>query len=161
MNCRIVETDSLVDNQIVIYNGSRKAEQSFEFDACFSNEATNADVFDEVSAAITSVLDGYNVSMLAYGQTGSGKTHTMHGTEQDRGVIFRAVWLLFEKIRRRAADGCNCNVTTSLVEVYNDSVYDLMATPVKVGMVEQREKLDLRSSKSGIRHPLQCCDSVH
>ena len=31
-------------------------------------------------AAITSVLDGYNVSMMAYGQTGSGKTHTMHGT---------------------------------------------------------------------------------
>jgi hypothetical protein len=151
VTCRIVESDSLVDNQIVIYNGSRKAEQSFEFDACFSNDATNADVFDEVSAAITSVLDGYNVSMLAYGQTGSGKTHTMHGTEEDRGVIFRAVRLLFDKIRRREADGCSCNVTTSLVEVYNDNVYDLMATPVKVGMVEQREKLELRSSKSGIR----------
>jgi hypothetical protein len=80
INCRVVDSDSLVDNHIAIYNGSRKAQQSFEFDACFSNGATNADVFDEVSAAITSVLDGYNVSMMAYGQTGSGKTHTMHGT---------------------------------------------------------------------------------
>ena len=80
INCRVVDSDSLVDNHIAIYNGSRKAQQTFEFDACFSNGATNADVFDEVSAAITSVLDGYNVSMMAYGQTGSGKTHTMHGT---------------------------------------------------------------------------------
>lgn len=154
MNCRVVESDSLVNNQITIYNGSRKAQQCFEFDACFSNEATNADVFDEVSAAITSVLDGYNVSMLAYGQTGSGKTHTMHGTEEDRGVIFRAVRLLFDKIRRRQDDGCSCNVATSLVEVYNDSVYDLMAPPVKAGIVEQREKLELRSSKSGIGQTL-------
>lgn len=150
VNCRVVESDSLVSNQMTIYNTSRKAEQSFEFDACFSDGATNADVFDEVSAAITSVLDGYNVSMLAYGQTGSGKTHTMHGTEEDRGVIFRAVWLLFDKITRRQAEGCSCIVTTSLLEVYNDSVYDLMAEPVKVGMVEQREKLELRSSKSGM-----------
>jgi hypothetical protein len=130
VNCRVVESDSLVNNQIVIYNGSRKAEQSFElllhtlyictlyicinvnlhvefacvksvcmlyvtctarsrFDACFSNDATNADVFDEVSAAITSVLDGYNVSMLAYGQTGSGKTHTMHGTRSAQHLWHR------------------------------------------------------------------------
>lgn len=148
-NCNVVQSDSLVDNQIAIYNGSRKAEQMFEFDACFSNEATNADVFDEVSAAITSVLDGYNVSMMAYGQTGAGKTHTMHGTAEDRGVIFRAVKLLFDKIDRRKAEGYACSVTTSLVEVYNDSIHDLMAPPGKVGMIEQREKLELRTSKSG------------
>jgi hypothetical protein len=71
--------------------------------------------------------------------------------EEDRGVIFRAVKLLFDKIARREAEGCSCDVSTSLVEVYNDSIHDLMAAPVKgkVGMVEHREKLELRSSKSG------------
>ena len=42
-------------------------------------------------------------------------------------MIFRAVRLLFDKIRRREADGCSCNVTTSLVEVYNDSMYRLQS----------------------------------
>jgi hypothetical protein len=69
--------------------------------------------------------------------------------EEDRGVIFRAVKLLFDKIARREAEGCSCDVSTSLVEVYNDSIHDRMAAPVKVGLVEHREKLELRSSKSG------------
>ncbi len=34
-------------------------------------------VFEEVEALVTSVLDGYNVCIFAYGQTGSGKTYTM------------------------------------------------------------------------------------
>lgn len=38
-------------------------------------------LYDEVSALVTSVLDGFNVAIMAYGQTGSGKTFTMEGPE--------------------------------------------------------------------------------
>ena len=31
------------------------------------------------SEIVTSVLDGYNGTIMAYGQTGSGKTYTMTG----------------------------------------------------------------------------------
>jgi hypothetical protein len=31
-------------------------------------------VFEEVKPALTSLMDGYNVTLFAYGQTGSGKT---------------------------------------------------------------------------------------
>jgi len=30
-------------------------------------------------SAVSSVLEGYNATILAYGQTGTGKTHTMEG----------------------------------------------------------------------------------
>lgn len=36
-------------------------------------------VFDDVRALVTSVIDGYHVCIFAYGQTGSGKTYTMEG----------------------------------------------------------------------------------
>ena len=49
---------------------------------------------------ITSVVDGYNVTIFAYGQTGSGKTHTMSGgggsVDDEEGVIPRAIRELFE-----------------------------------------------------------------
>lgn len=32
---------------------------------------------------VTSVLDGYNGTIMAYGQTGSGKTYTMTGAMPD------------------------------------------------------------------------------
>ena len=53
---------------------------SFTFDAVLTAEATQSDVFSEVSSIPVSVLDGYNCCVLAYGQTGSGKTHTMLGS---------------------------------------------------------------------------------
>jgi hypothetical protein len=35
---------------------------------------TADEVFEEVKPALTSLMDGYNVTLFAYGQTGSGKT---------------------------------------------------------------------------------------
>ena len=52
-------------------------------------------VYEEVAPLVTSVLDGYNVTILAYGQTGSGKTFTMDGPEGDPGVNLRALGDLF------------------------------------------------------------------
>ena len=145
----VVQSDSLVDCQLSVFNAPRKTDVTFDFDCVFGGESTNADIFDEVSAGVWSALDGYNVSMLAYGQTGAGKTHTMNGTPEDRGVIFRAVSLLFEKIEQRREEGIDCVVRTSMVEVYNEAIHDLMAPPTRVGFVEQREKLELRTpSKS-------------
>ena len=129
----VVQSDSLVDCQLSVFNAPRKTDVTFDFDCVFGGESTNADIFDEVSAGVWSALDGYNVSMLAYGQTGAGKTHTMNGTPGDRGVIFRAVSLLFEKIEQRREEGIDCVVRTSMVEVYNEAIHDLMAPPTRVG----------------------------
>ena len=52
-------------------------------------------MFEECKDAVTSVLDGYNVTLFAYGQTGAGKTHTMYGSAADgRGGKERRLALL-------------------------------------------------------------------
>ncbi|KAH8093400.1 hypothetical protein JL720_4532 [Aureococcus anophagefferens] len=81
---------------------------------------------------------------MAYGQTGSGKTHTM-GEPLDalstspgdagEGVIGRA---LGEVFARRAASPEATTVHLSYLEVYNECVYDLLATH------EDREPLGVR-----------------
>ena len=58
---------------------------------------------------MTSVLPGYNATVLAYGQTGSGKTYSMGGAytaEQENeptvGVIPRVIQLLFKEIDKKS-----------------------------------------------------------
>ena len=40
-------------------------------------------------------MDGFNVCIFAYGQTGSGKTFTMQGSDDNPGIVPRALQELF------------------------------------------------------------------
>lgn len=51
----------------------------YDFDRVFGPSDGQAQVYEEVSAIVTSILDGYNACIMAYGQTGSGKTYTIEG----------------------------------------------------------------------------------
>uniref|UniRef100_A0A3Q4BLE1 Kinesin motor domain-containing protein n=1 Tax=Mola mola TaxID=94237 RepID=A0A3Q4BLE1_MOLML len=82
---------------------------------------------------LTSLLDGYNVCIMAYGQTGSGKTHTMMGSQPleeaagtRQGIIPKAAAELFRLISEKPAD--SHTVEVSVTEVYNNEVFDLLAT---------------------------------
>jgi hypothetical protein len=44
---------------------------------CAGEDKSQGDVFESCRHIISSVLNGYNGTILAYGQTGSGKTHTL------------------------------------------------------------------------------------
>ncbi|KAJ9457221.1 Kinesin-4 [Diplonema papillatum] len=105
----------------------------YEFDKCFEQEATQTEVFEEARPLAVSVLDGYYVCIFAYGQTGSGKTYTMEGPSDNRGVNFRTVSELF-KLAQDRSDDYMYELSVSVLEVYNDKIYDLQnkRTPVKV-----------------------------
>uniref|UniRef100_A0A2C9UFK6 Kinesin motor domain-containing protein n=1 Tax=Manihot esculenta TaxID=3983 RepID=A0A2C9UFK6_MANES len=75
--------------------------KTFKFDAVFSPQSDQAEVFEDVAPFATSVLDGYNVCIFAYGQTGTGKTFTMEGTEEPRGVNCRILDEIFHIIKEQ------------------------------------------------------------
>lgn len=104
--------------------------REFEFDEVFSPSSTNQTVFEEALPMVESIFEGHHACIFAYGQTGSGKTHTMTGTRQDRGVNYRAVELLFERKKQMLASGAFADVvfTISNVEIYNESVRDLLSS---------------------------------
>jgi hypothetical protein len=136
--------------------------QGFEFDRVFGGGAgrvaSNADIFAEVQPAVISALDGFNVCCFAYGQTGSGKTHTMGGDGSDpRGVTSLAVDALYGEIdaRRRAAGagagGARYTVEAALVEVYNETLRDLLASPAQASprAAGRPSKLEIRHGADG------------
>jgi kinesin family member C1 len=52
----------------------RTMNQVFAFDQVFSTEATQEELYKEVTELVQSALDGYKVCIFSYGQTGSGKS---------------------------------------------------------------------------------------
>jgi len=78
-------------------------------------------------------LDGYNVCIFAYGQTGSGKTYTMEGPKEDPGLYARTLKKLFEEANKTT--DVEFKMSTSLLEIYNDKLNDLMEpqdAPLKI-----------------------------
>nr|AJF36162.1 C-terminal kinesin motor protein KIFC1 [Procambarus clarkii] len=103
----------------------------FSFDRVFSPSSTQADVFEEISQLPQSALDGYNVCVFAYGQTGSGKTFTMEGVpgiEDLEGMIPRTVKHLFRTMKDLKDKGWIYTVEASFLEIYNETIRDLLAS---------------------------------
>ncbi|CAJ1078433.1 kinesin-like protein KIF25 [Xyrichtys novacula] len=127
----------------------------FEFERVHGPEDSQDAVFEEVKPLLTSLLDGYNVCIMAYGQTGSGKTHTMMGPElqvgnskmqqeTQQGIISKAAEELFRLISEKPAE--IHTVEVSVMEVYNNEVFDLLARDELGSAVGQRRDIITTSS---------------
>lgn len=130
------------DGQVVIC-GKR-----FEYDQVYDQTATQQDCFKDCKTLVTSVLDGYHVCIFAYGQTGSGKTFTMEGPADNPGVNSQALTELFDNIKSRAEEAnFEYNISVTVLEIYNDAVYDLLNSDGK------RSELDVRMGPNGVFVP--------
>ncbi|KAF3063616.1 Kinesin-like protein klpA [Daldinia childiae] len=100
--------------------------KDFNFERVFDDNCTNKDVFDEISQLVQSVMDGKKVCIFCYGQTGSGKTYTM--SRKEDGIIPRTQDMIFSEVDRLKVLGWEYTVEGSYLEVYQDKLYDLLAS---------------------------------
>ncbi|RMX65922.1 hypothetical protein DD238_004924 [Peronospora effusa] len=122
----------------------------YVFDEVYDTEHSTRTIYDGLARSIArSALDGIHGSIFAYGQTSSGKTYTMQGSgqrikrmtlvqenkveteeerrpEDDDGLVQLAVKDLFDEMARRK--DVEYFVRVSYLEVYNETVKDLLAS---------------------------------
>lgn len=114
----------------------------FKFDKVFDPSCSQDTVFEEISELVQSALDGYRVCIFAYGQTGSGKTYTMLGQRNSNGdvhlgMIPRAVRQVFDSAKAMEVDGWSFKLSASFLEIYNESVRDLLVDSRKASGKEE------------------------
>ena len=129
-------------------SGRGKAGKLFKLDGVFPAESTQHQVFERVGEPLLDAcFKGYNGTILAYGQTGSGKTYTMLGdpTSEDlAGLTPRVVNQLYIRIENERVAALErgkvfrCTVSCSMVEIYNEKVFDLLATGKECSLRENK-----------------------
>ncbi|XP_056697864.1 kinesin-like protein KIN-7N isoform X2 [Spinacia oleracea] len=115
------------DNRISLHksSGTPISGVVFTFDHVFDHSCPNSRVYELLTKDIISAaVEGFNGTVFAYGQTSSGKTFTMNGSENDAGVIHRAVKDVFDMITKH--DERQFLIRVSYMEIYNEEINDLL-----------------------------------
>ncbi|KAH8423221.1 kinesin family protein [Aspergillus melleus] len=134
----------------VVPNGKRVKDQTFAFDRIFDQSASQGEVYESTTRnLLDSVLDGYNATVFAYGATGCGKTHTITGTAQQPGIIFLTMQELFERIEERSEEK-HTEITLSYLEIYNETIRDLLVPGGSKGGLMLREDSNKSVSVPGL-----------
>jgi centromeric protein E len=124
----------------------------FAFDHIFDGGADQESVYRAIAQPLVGkAFDGLNSSLLAYGQTSSGKTHSMTGSAADPGITPRLVVDLFEAVSKLPA-GATVDVTCSMLEIYNESLVDLLVQSGPASRPSSREKLEIREDPTNGVH---------
>ncbi|XP_030667783.1 kinesin-like protein KIF9 isoform X4 [Nomascus leucogenys] len=113
---------------------NQQTDWSFKLDGVL-HDASQDLVYETVAKDVVSqALDGYNGTIMCYGQTGAGKTYTMMGATENykhRGILPRALQQVFRTIEERPTHAITVRV--SYLEIYNESLFDLLSTLPYVG----------------------------
>ncbi|KAF2151825.1 kinesin family protein [Myriangium duriaei CBS 260.36] len=130
--------------------GKRTKDQTFGFDKVFDENVTQGEVYEATTRGLLdSVLDGYNATVFAYGATGCGKTHTITGTAQQPGIIFLTMQELFERIAELQEEKVT-EITLSYLEIYNETIRDLLAPSTSKQGLMLREDANQAVSVAGL-----------
>ncbi|XP_077470191.1 centromere-associated protein E [Stigmatopora argus] len=115
--------------------------KSFAFDRVFTAEGTTNQLYQDMAKPlVVSTVEGYNGTIFAYGQTASGKTFTMMGSDMNPGIIPLAVDDVFRTIKKCPKKEFLLRV--SYMEIYNETVTDLLVDSWKRKPLEVREAIN-------------------
>ncbi|XP_078669677.1 kinesin-like protein KIF18A [Branchiostoma floridae x Branchiostoma belcheri] len=118
----------------------RNKDLKFIFDRVFNDMTSQQEVYESTTKVIVDgVLNGYNCSVFAYGATGAGKTFTMLGSPQNPGVIFLTMMDLYQRIDQMQSEKI-CDVAVSYLEVYNETIRDLLVPSGTLAVREDPQK---------------------
>lgn len=122
---------------------SKLAPKKYNFDNMFDADADQREVYNKIGRPLVQcVMQGINCSLFAYGQTGTGKTHSIVGSsavgtmarrESDFGIIPRLGRDVLDateygkSFSEEPTD--QYSVSVSLIEIYNEKVFDLLSVP--------------------------------
>nr|KAF6474605.1 kinesin family member 9 [Rousettus aegyptiacus] len=113
---------------------NQQTDWSFKLDGVL-HDASQEVVYETVAKdVVAQALDGYNGTIMCYGQTGAGKTYTMTGATENykhRGILPRALQQVFRMVEERPTHAVTVRV--SYLEIYNESLFDLLSTLPYVG----------------------------
>lgn len=155
----VVECDH-VRKEVSVRTGGlndKSSRKTYTFDMVFGKATKQIDVYRNVVCPILDeVIMGYNCTIFAYGQTGTGKTFTMEGErspneeytwEEDplAGIIPRTLHQIFEKL---TDNGTEFSVKVSLLEIYNEELFDLLNPSSDVS--EKLQMFDDPRNKRGV-----------
>lgn len=102
--------------------------KTYDPDFTFSPTSTQEDVFQACRPILQCVKEGMNGTIMVYGQTGTGKTYTMLGSEDgEQGLVHKVVANMLEHVQRKIADGAQCALTLSMIEIYNEHLTDMLS----------------------------------
>ncbi len=93
-------------------------------------------LFSIFSKQVRAVLSGHRSTLIAYGVAESGKSYTLWGTEQDKGLVPRALEFLF------AHAPAGSRVTLSLLGLDDSTVVDYLGEQTPVANPQFRDLLD-------------------
>ena len=124
-NLSVFEAKKRYDNE------NRYLVHNFTLDSVFSDTTSNISIYDKLFNK--NILEKYkDIFLFAYGETGTGKTHTIFGDDEENG--------LFQLLLNNIVEEENVEqITTKVIEVYNNNVFDLL---------NQRKSLVVRENKN-------------
>ncbi|QSL64275.1 hypothetical protein MERGE_000431 [Pneumocystis wakefieldiae] len=130
--------------------GKRFKEMKYAFDRVFDENATQEMVYENTAKPLLDgVLEGYNATVFAYGATGCGKTHTISGSPENPGIIFLTMKELFDKMNS-LADEKIIEISMSYLEIYNESIRDLLVPSSIAKPLSLREDSDKKIAVPGL-----------
>ncbi|OTB06243.1 hypothetical protein M426DRAFT_9733 [Hypoxylon sp. CI-4A] len=118
-----------IPKRVPSYDGGRTEYIDYNFNRVFGVDASNNDVFGEITDLVHSTVFGGDNGIFTYGQTGAGKSYTLSHKDPENpegdGLIPRALRFAFDAASK-GETGVDYHIKISAVEVYLGFVYDLL-----------------------------------